>query len=77
MAVISPWDRRAEARAQGEDDAKTIYVVSNGGHAGLVLPGRELAEDVWPDAHDYRHYDNVEVGTTCAIALTPVTRRPA
>ena len=39
-----------------------IYVVSNGWHAGLVLPGEDVPTEVWPEIRDLPANQFVEVG---------------
>lgn len=41
---------------------KTVYVVSNGWHAGLVLPRYEIPHESWPASQDFADFRYVEVG---------------
>lgn len=51
-----------EVRAQDEDDSRTVYVISNGFHAGLVLPQQHISPEVWPEHERGRPRRFVEVG---------------
>jgi uncharacterized protein (TIGR02117 family) len=41
---------------------KTVYVMSNGWHAGLVLPCADIPSEVWPACPDFAGHRFVEVG---------------
>ncbi|MCH6572946.1 MAG: DUF2459 domain-containing protein [Proteobacteria bacterium] len=52
-----------EAPAPGESaPSKTIYLVSHGWHAGIVLQRAEIADSVWPTPVDFPDAQYLEVG---------------
>ncbi len=53
--------REAPAQGAGEP-SKTIYLVSHGWHAGIVLQRAEIPESVWPAPGDFPDAQYLEVG---------------
>lgn len=51
-----------EVRAQGDDEPQMVYVISNGFHAGLVLPQDPIDPDIWPEHERSGRRRWVEVG---------------
>ena len=52
-----------EAPAPGESELrKTIYLVSHGWHAGIVLGRAEIPDNVWPAPGDFPNAQYLEVG---------------
>lgn len=48
--------------AEAAEPHKTVYVVSNGWHAGLVVPTADVAPDDWPECQAHAHRRFVEIG---------------
>jgi uncharacterized protein (TIGR02117 family) len=44
------------------DPVKSVYLVSHGWHAGIVLRQSDLAKEIWPLQHDFPHAEFLEVG---------------
>src|SRR5262245_50416187 len=44
------------------DKARTVYVVSNGWHAGLVIRRDEIPREVWPEHLDLPMTEYAEIG---------------
>jgi uncharacterized protein (TIGR02117 family) len=41
---------------------KTVYVISNGWHAGLVVRRTDIPSNLWPETQDFAEYNYLEVG---------------
>jgi uncharacterized protein (TIGR02117 family) len=65
LVVLAPW---CGACATGSRDTAavnggaTIYVVSHGWHAGIVVRMADVAPGAWPEAQDFAHAEYLEVG---------------
>jgi uncharacterized protein (TIGR02117 family) len=52
-----------DAPVPGENEPrKTIYLVSHGWHAGIVLRRADLPDSIWPELGDFPNTEYVEVG---------------
>lgn len=53
---------RPPAPAIAEHEARSIYVVVHGWHAGVAIAREDISSTVWPEASDFPGADHIEAG---------------